>query len=61
MTAALGTRPPRWRCAEPRCPAHRWQRVDAYGEFDPVDVALEALERHWRDHHHETQDRKEKA
>lgn len=45
------TRRPRWRCADPTCPARRWQPVTALGEYDPVDVALEALERHWATRH----------
>ena len=52
-------KPPRWRCAEPACPMHRWQPVDAWGEYDPVDVALGALEAHWQRDHPE--ERKEAA
>lgn len=43
---------PRWRCGEPGCPAHRKPHpVDTPGEYDPVDVALEALEQHYRTTH----------
>lgn len=41
------TRPPRWRCGDPDCPAHRWQPVLDHGEYDPVDAATGALEAHW--------------
>lgn len=48
------TRPPhvtRWRCLVPDCPDSRWQHIDTLGECDPVDVACEEIERHWRDKH----------
>lgn len=61
MTAALGTRPPRWRCGDPTCPQHRWQRVTAVGEYDVVDEALHDLERHWRDRHHEPEQTMERS
>jgi len=48
---AFGARAPRWRCGDPTCPAHTWQRVAVFGEYDHVDVALEALERHWQARH----------
>ena len=49
-------RTPRWRCADPHCPKHRWQQVAAVGEYDPVDVALGELEAHWqRDHPEKTE------
>lgn len=45
------SRPPRWRCGDPSCPAHRWQPVSALGEYDPVDAATGALEAHWASVH----------
>lgn len=46
-------RTPRWRCADPHCPKHRWQTVTAVGEYDELDVALGALEAHWATDHPE--------
>ncbi len=43
--------PPRWRCAQPDCPWHRWQVVTVLGEYDPMDAALHELERHWQTKH----------
>lgn len=48
MTAA---RAPRWRCGDPKCPKHPWQRVSAVGEYDPIDAALGDLETHWQHEH----------
>lgn len=43
-----GPRLPRWRCGEPGCPqGARWQRVDGWGEYDPVDQALAELGEHY--------------
>ena len=46
-------RRPRWRCADPHCWAAKWQPVAAIGEYDPVDVALGELEKHWQTEHRE--------
>lgn len=54
-----GTRPPRWRCGDPQCPARRWQRVSAVGEYDVVDEALHDLERHWQEQHQEHERRED--
>jgi len=60
VMARIGTRRPRWRCGYPDCPASRWQPVLAVGEFDPVDVALAELERHYdREHRDKTGDERE--
>lgn len=48
-------RAPRWRCGDKTCPKHHWQDVQAWGEYDPVDVALGALEAHWAKDHRETE------
>src|SRR5690606_21111952 len=58
MRARFGTRRPRWRCGFPDCPASKWQPVLAVGEYDPMDVALEELERHYEREH---RDKGEKA
>ncbi len=45
--------PPRWRCARPDCPWHRWQVVTVRPGADPMDVAMKALEWHWAKKHKE--------
>lgn len=47
MARAQHTHPTRWRCGDPTCPAHQWQRV----ELGDIEAAQAALERHWRDAH----------
>ena len=50
---------PRWRCGEPGCSKRRPQRVDTWGEFDDVDVALAELGAHYRRKHPDQLDDRE--
>ena len=52
---------PRWRCGVEGCRyARRSQPVDAMGEYDDIDVAMEALAAHYAQAHPDQTDNQAK-
>jgi hypothetical protein len=47
---------PRWKCGVDGCPANRWQVLRTW-VGDPVDAAVQVLQRHNQQEHKEHTDR----